>query len=36
MADNFGYLIAYGMKGPEGKGYPDPEIITSIEDILKR
>ena len=35
MADNFGYLIAYGLEGPDGKGYPNPEIITSIEDILK-
>lgn len=35
MADNFGYLIAYGPDGPDGKGYPNPEIITSIEDILK-
>ena len=34
MADNFGYLLAYGMEGPEGKGYPNPEIITSIEDKL--
>ena len=33
-ADNFGYLFAYGMEGPEGKGYPNPEIITSIEDKL--
>ena len=35
MADNFGYLLAYGMDGPDGKGYPNPEIITSVEDILK-
>lgn len=34
MADNFGYLMAYGMDGPEGKGYPNPEIITSIEGVL--
>ena len=34
MADNFGYLMAYGMDGPEGKGYPDPEIIQSIENVL--
>ena len=34
MADNFGYLLAYGMDGPDGKGYPNPEIITSIEDRL--
>ena len=36
LADNFGFLISYGMEGPEGKGYPDPEIITSIEDLLKK
>ena len=35
IADNFGYLIAYGLEGPDGKGYPNPEIITAIEDILK-
>ena len=34
LADNFGYLIAYGMEGPDGKGYPNPEIITAIEDKL--
>lgn len=34
LADNFGFLIAYGMDGPEGKGYPDPDIISSIEDTL--
>lgn len=34
LADNFGYLLAYGMDGPEGKGYPNPEIITSIEELL--
>lgn len=35
MADNFSYLFAFGTEGPDGKGYPNPEIITSIEDILK-
>ena len=35
LADNFGYLFAYGKDGPEGKGYPNPEIITSIEDALR-
>ena len=34
LADNFGYLIAYGMNGPDGMGYPNPEIITSIEELL--
>ena len=36
MADNFGFLIAYEMDGPEGKGYNNPEIITLIEDVLKK
>ena len=35
MADNFSYLIAYGMQGKEGNGYSDPGIITSIEAILQ-
>ena len=35
MANNFSYLIGYGMKGPEGKGYPNPEIISAIDEILK-
>ena len=34
LADNFGFLIAYGMEGPEGDGYPDPDIISSIESVL--
>lgn len=36
MADNFSYLITYGMDGPEGKGYPNPEIIQGIADILTK
>ena len=36
LADNFGFLISYGIEGLEGKGYPDPEIISSIEDLLKK
>jgi hypothetical protein len=36
LADNFGLLIAYGMEGPDGSGYPDPDIISSIENTLKR
>ncbi|MCR5592813.1 MAG: hypothetical protein K6F79_03545 [Saccharofermentans sp.] len=30
MADNFAYAMAYGMKGPTGEGYPNPEIIEGI------
>lgn len=35
MADNFGYALAYGMDGPTGEGYPNPEIIEGIFAILK-
>ena len=36
MADNFAYAMLYGMKGHDGKGYPNPEIIQGIIDYLKR
>ena len=36
MADNFAYALAYGMAGEEGKGYPNPEIIGAILDILRK
>ena len=28
------YRIAGGMDGPEGKGYPNPEIVEAVEDVL--
>ena len=34
MADNFGYALTYGMNGPTGSGYPNPEIIEGILAIL--
>ena len=34
MADNFGYALTYGMDGPTGGGYPNPEIIEGIFAIL--
>lgn len=34
MADNFGYALTYGMNGPTGNGYPNPEIIEGILAIL--
>ena len=34
MADNFGYALTYGMDGPTGDGYPNPEIIEGILAIL--
>ena len=36
MADNFSYALAFGMDGPDGKGYPTPEIIEGIIDYLRR
>lgn len=30
MADNFAYAMAFGMEGPTGEGYPNPEIIEGI------
>ena len=36
MADNFAYAMLYGIKGDDGKGYPNPEIIQGIIDYLKR
>lgn len=35
MADNFSYAMKYGIEGPNGSGYPSPEIIESILDYLK-
>lgn len=34
MADNFALTMNYGMEGPEGKGYPNPEIIEGILNYL--
>ena len=36
MADNFAFAMFYGTKGPDGKGYPNPEIIQGIIDYLKQ
>lgn len=36
MADNFAYAMYYGMEGPEGDGYPNPEIIEGIIEYLKK
>lgn len=36
MADNFGFLIAYDKDCPEGKGYPNPEIIEGIRSYLQQ
>ena len=34
LADNFSYLINFGFEGPAGAGYPNPEIIEKIAEIL--
>jgi len=34
LADNFSYTVIYGEKGPDGKGYPNPEIIEAISKYL--
>lgn len=36
MADNFSYALKFGIEGPEGKGYPNPEIIEGILSYLKK
>jgi hypothetical protein len=36
MADNFAYAMLYCMKGNDGNGYPNPEIIQGIIDNLKQ
>ena len=36
MADNFKFAVLYGLDGPDGDGYPNPEIIEGIIDILSR
>ena len=35
MADNFGFLIAFGADGPRGDGYRTPEIIDAIREYLR-
>ncbi len=35
MADNFSLAMEYGMDGPDGKGYPNPEIIEGILSSVK-
>ena len=34
MADNFAYAMLYGMKGKNGQGYPNPEIIQGVIDAV--
>ena len=36
MADNFADAMQYGIKGPNGQGYPNPKIIEGIIDILSK
>ena len=36
MADNFSYAMRYGIEGPDGQGYPNPEIIEGILSYVKK
>lgn len=36
LADNFAYALVYGMDGPDGEGYENPEIIAGMIDYLKK
>lgn len=36
MADNFEYAMFYGMDGIDGQGYPNPEIIQGVIDIVRK
>ena len=36
MADNFKYAMYYGIDGKDGQGYPNPEIIQGIIDIVSK
>ncbi|MBQ1492348.1 MAG: hypothetical protein IIZ39_10350 [Blautia sp.] len=35
LADNFAMAMFFGMEGPEGEGYPSPEIIDGILSYLR-
>ena len=34
MADNFAYAMYYGTDGQDGQGYPNPEIIMGVIDLV--
>ena len=36
LAENFALLMTYGTKGPDGNGYPSPEIIEGIVAYLSK
>lgn len=36
LAKNFAYAMYYGIEGRNGQGYPNPEIIQGIIDVMKR
>lgn len=36
MADNFADAMLYGLDGRDGQGYPNPEIIQGVIDILSK
>lgn len=36
MADNFAFALLYSEEGKNNQGYPNPEIIQGIIDIMSR
>ena len=36
MADNFADAMQYGLEGKNGQGYPNPEIILGVIDIVSK
>lgn len=36
LADNFAYAMLFGIEGRDGQGYPNPEIIQGVIDIVSR
>ncbi len=36
MADNFKYAMQYGIEGQNKQGYPNPEIVQGVIDVVKR
>ena len=36
MEDNFKLAVLYGMEDPKGEGYPNPEIIEGVLEILSK
>lgn len=35
MADNFKYAMLYGIEGKNGNGYPNPEIVQGVIELMR-